>query len=111
MRWAYLAVLALFPVSELVLLFVKRARGEKTKVDDARTGRNIWRAIGFGVVAAIGATRLHTLYVPIPYMTLFTSVIVLMLLGMVIRFTAIITLGRYFTVNVATLKEHRLVES
>lgn len=111
MQSLYLAVLVLFPLSEVVLLLVKRARRDSAKVDDASTGRRIWRAIGIGVVGAIAASQVRFFHVPIPTSLLFPLVVGVMLLGMAIRFTAILTLGRFFTVNVAQLNDHRLIET
>jgi len=99
-----LGLLALiFPVSEVVLALVKRARRSAADVDDSGSLRLLWLsisvAVGLAVAAASwrGAPRL-----PGPLHVQQGVAVACLVVGLAIRWTSIVTLGRYFTVDVAT---------
>ena len=105
MRILFWTIIALFPISEVLLNLNTRAHGAKgDRVEDNRTGRHIWRAIGIAVLLAMFSSRLTTFRMGFHFTGLVVTVAVLMALGILIRWSAILTLGRYFTVNVASVR-------
>lgn len=107
-----LAVVVLFPVSEIVLARVKRAKLESSQLEDRGSLRLFWLAITVGVTLAIIAPRwLPSANIQSSSLLLGTFSLVLMVLGLTIRWVAIFTLGRFFTVDVAIQTDHSVVES
>lgn len=100
----------LFPVSEISLGFWKRADRGSTRSEDRGSLRLLWFVIGVSVGLAIvfqsiGIGRLHgslTIYRVLA--------LVLLLSGLAIRWSLIVTLGRLFTVDVAIHRDHALVD-
>lgn len=103
LSWAFLC-------SELALLLVRRSRGS-ARSEDRGSLRRLWIIIGCSMfvgifcsaaVPALGSPLLGTLRVP---------AIVLFAAGAVLRWYAILYLGRFFTVNVAIAADHRVVDT
>ena len=111
LRDGLIAVIVLFPVSELGLVVFRRANAEVADVHDAGSFRVLWVVITAGIVAAIAGGAAGVL--PLPFAPGLRDLLALgsILFGMAIRWASILTLGRLFTVNVAIHAEHRLVES
>ncbi|MBZ5637756.1 MAG: isoprenylcysteine carboxylmethyltransferase family protein [Acidobacteriia bacterium] len=105
------AVVALFPASEIVLAVVKRANPSLADVQDRGSMRLLWAAISLGVALAIVTRGVPEARLPGSPGLLGVIALVLMVLGLGIRWTAIITLGRLFTVDVAIQREHTVVET
>lgn len=88
-------------IGEILLALFVRARGSQRKIQDRGTQFILWGAI-FGSIFATEWVR-HLLPADIPGGPwLRDSGVALMLIGLAVRITAILTLGRSFTVNVAT---------
>jgi protein-S-isoprenylcysteine O-methyltransferase Ste14 len=111
MRTAAWVLVVLFPVSEIVLGILRRARPGMAASEDSGSLRLLWLVISAGVAASIFAqnvavTRMH--------MALEIRMAVtagLLVVGLAIRWAAILTLGKFFTVNVAVHLDHALVET
>jgi protein-S-isoprenylcysteine O-methyltransferase len=110
-RTAALVVMALFPLSELALALFKRADGGAAELQDAGSFRVLWVVISAGMVAAVAVHSAGVLRLPIGAGARSVLAIALILTGMTIRWVAILTLGRLFTVDVAIHEGHRLVET
>jgi protein-S-isoprenylcysteine O-methyltransferase Ste14 len=111
LRTGVLAVLTLFPLSEIALVAFRRADRGAAEVQDAGSFRVLWVVISAGVVAAVAVQSAGVLRLPIGAETRSALAIALILAGMAIRWAAILTLGRMFTVDVAIHQGHRLVET
>lgn len=103
-------VIVLFPVSEVVLAIMKRSGVGRAQSEDRGSMRWLWVSILFGVVLAFAAQ-----WVPWGRFAASRTIVVavalaLMVSGLVIRWTAIIQLGRFFTVDVAIHKDHDVVQ-
>jgi protein-S-isoprenylcysteine O-methyltransferase Ste14 len=107
-----LAVVVLFPVSEIVLARVKRAKSESSQLEDRGSLRLFWLAIATGVTLGIIASRwFPSANIQSSSLLLGTFSLVLLVVGLTIRWVAIFTLGRFFTVDVAIQTDHSVVES
>jgi len=109
MKTVLSAVVLLFPLSEVFLSIVKRARGDVTRADRGSM-RLLWLAIGLGVGLAIGSQWVPSARLRMSESLRQVSSLVFLLGGLVLRWTAILTLGRHFTVQVAIRRDHELVE-
>jgi protein-S-isoprenylcysteine O-methyltransferase Ste14 len=93
-------------VSEILLNRLMRS-DDRTGVRDRGSIRVIWITIGtantLGILSAIfvNIPISHWRWVQVPGLAL-------IVIGMVVRFTAILSLGRFFTVDVAIRKDHQL---
>jgi protein-S-isoprenylcysteine O-methyltransferase len=100
----------LYALSEAGLLWLKRSG--KTAADADRGSLSaIWLVIGLAVGAAFACANM------LPQLVLGSAGIwrragvAVFAVGIVVRWYAILSLGRFFTVNVAIASDHRLVES
>ncbi|MCG6963950.1 MAG: isoprenylcysteine carboxylmethyltransferase family protein [Acidobacteria bacterium] len=105
-----LIVVMLFPVSEIALSLIKRSRGRAAKSEDRGSMRLLWLSICLGVVLATAAEWVPGTQLPVPLPTIRVAALALLVGGLVVRWTAILTLGRLFTVDVAIHSDHDVVE-
>lgn len=94
-------------LSEILLNRIFRSRNTDKKNLDKGTIRIIWITIGIanslGIVSAMFLKFPISSYILIPCVGLF-----LIVTGMIIRFVAIISLGRFFTVDVTIRDNHKI---
>jgi protein-S-isoprenylcysteine O-methyltransferase len=100
--------------SEVLLTITRRSRSRTGTKQDRSTLRVIWIvimiSIGAGVFIA-GNWRAHSALLRVNYGAWFTYLgVVLFAAGLIFRWWAIVTLGRFFTVDVTIEKDHELVE-
>ncbi len=110
-RLALVAIVALFPVSEIALAFVKRSSARTAQSEDRGSMRLLWIGISLGVGLAIFAQWIPSARLPGPRDLTDMLALVLLLGGLALRWAAILTLGRLFTVNVAIHSDHVVVQS
>lgn len=107
-----LAILVfLFPVSEVALGMSRRSRATQALSKDRGSLRLLWIVI----MVSVSLAATFSNYAPFRIHASLRSVemIALLLLvgGLVLRWTSVIVLGRYFTVNVAVMHDHRVIDS
>lgn len=97
-------------VSEVVLTRVKRSERLGATDQDKSSLRFIWMTIAICVSTGVflGLARIGLLSAKSYFISL--SGLVLIVLGLAIRWTAILTLRRYFTVDVAIVSDHRIIK-
>ncbi|MDQ6764779.1 MAG: isoprenylcysteine carboxylmethyltransferase family protein [Verrucomicrobiota bacterium] len=96
-------------ISELLLNVTRRSRGTGQR-EDRSTLRILWLVILASVAAGIYvARRWPGAAFPHQPLFIFTGII-LFALGIALRWWAIVTLGRFFTVDVQIAQDHQLVE-
>lgn len=113
MKLAAIAQIAgpLWGVSEIILGRVTRARRGATQVRDRGSLLVLWLVIWAGISAAFVFRALPATRMPIRSPWVGAASLALLVVGLSIRWTAIITLGRFFTSNVAIHQEHQLVRT
>jgi protein-S-isoprenylcysteine O-methyltransferase len=109
-RLALSIVVVLFPVSEVALAFVKRSGGRSARREDQGSMRVLWISIMFGVGLAIAAQRIPATRLPGSAHAIGLLALGLLLSGLALRWAAILTLGRLFTVDVAVHSDHVVVQ-
>ncbi|HKK20121.1 MAG TPA: isoprenylcysteine carboxylmethyltransferase family protein [candidate division Zixibacteria bacterium] len=109
-RLLYDIVILLWIISEIVLARVKHSEA-KTSDKDKLSLRVLWMSIILGVTAGVfmsfssfGVIQSHRGGIE-------SAGLVLIVAGLVIRWVAILTLWKYFTVDVSIASDHRLVKS
>jgi protein-S-isoprenylcysteine O-methyltransferase len=99
----------LFGLSEIALSIFKRS-GQDSLNEDRRSLRLLWTVIlgsvAFAVMAASVLPQAHSRLLEI----LYPLGLALFVLGLVLRWYAIVHLGRFFTVDVAIASDHRVVD-
>jgi len=109
--WAATLLIALFPLSEVALAIFKRANPESSQDEDRGSMRVLWIVITLAVFGAVACQRITAARLP-SFPTLHLSLFLSLLCGgLVLRWAAILYLGRFFTMNVAIHRGHTLVES
>jgi protein-S-isoprenylcysteine O-methyltransferase Ste14 len=111
MRTVLWIAVILFPVSEISLTIFKRANKRMARVEDRGSMRALWTAIGLGVGLAVACQWLPAARIRVPYRILGPLALALFLAGFAIRWTAILALGKLFTVDVAIRQDHPLVDT
>lgn len=106
-----LVVIALFPISEVALALIKRSRGRSAQSEDKGSLRLLWVCIVLGVVLAFAARRIPSALVAVSPSVVNLVALALMVFGLVVRWAAIVTLGRLFTVDVAIHADHEVVQT
>jgi protein-S-isoprenylcysteine O-methyltransferase Ste14 len=98
-------------LSEVVLvLFTRRVRGGTSPRD--RWSRTIlWCVMGAGIAAGTAAQAVSAANIRMPEPWLQGVALSLLAGGLAVRWTAILTLGRFFSTSVAIHRDHRLVRT
>jgi protein-S-isoprenylcysteine O-methyltransferase Ste14 len=104
-------VALLYPVSELGLILATRARRRGAAHRDRGSVGLIWGAIAIGLVAGYFLQAVPGMRIPLPVSWLHGIALLLLVAGMAIRWTAILTLGRFFTTSVTIQSQHQVVRA
>ena len=110
-RFVVVAAVTLFPVSEIALSLTKRSRGRRAQDEDQGSLRLLWLGISLGIGLAIVAQWVPSARLPGPRDMTLVLALILLLGGLALRWAAILTLGRLFTVDVAIQAGHVVVRS
>ena len=97
-------------ISEVLLTVTRRSRTRTGAKQDKSTLLVVWVGIVLSVAAGVYVT-LHWPAAALPQGHLFALAgVFLFVVGLTVRWWAIITLGRFFTVDVVVEKDHEVVE-
>jgi protein-S-isoprenylcysteine O-methyltransferase Ste14 len=99
----------LWPAAEVVLALATRARRDEAKVRDRGSLVLLWGSIGIGIGAGLTLRRVSAAQIALSPLWLLAISMVLFFVGLAVRLTAILTLGRLFTSVVTIQKQHRIV--
>src|SRR5215471_16127170 len=100
----------IFLASEIFLNLTRRSRSETGTKQDRSTLGIIWLVIAVSITAGF-SVALNFPAAALPHGRIFAiASVVLFVAGLILRWWAIITLGRFFTVDVTIEKDHELVE-
>jgi protein-S-isoprenylcysteine O-methyltransferase len=100
----------IYLVSEILLTLTRRSRSKTGTKQDRSTLGMIWLVIAVSIVAGVFVAQ-NFPTATLPHGRMFASAgVVLFVAGLILRWWAIITLGRFFTVDVTIEKDHELVE-
>lgn len=103
-----LALSAILLVSEIALMLAKRSKSSDGGKDRS-TLPLLWLVIGVSIWAAF-FVRAAFPQGRLPHPQIFYIIgLILFVLGLIVRWVAIIHLGRFFTVNVAIAEDHQLI--
>jgi len=105
----FLIVAVLWPVAEIVLQVMTRAKRATSSVRDRGSHAALWIVIALALVAGSFLSARVPARIPVPTVWLLSVSLALLVAGLVIRATAILTLGRFFTSNVAIQTGHMIV--
>src|SRR5205809_5988841 len=100
----------IYLISELLLTVTRRSRSRTGTKQERSTVRVVWLVIMVSVAAGIYVTK-HWSAAALPHArSCAFAGVVLFVAGLLLRWWAIVTLGRFFTVDVTIEKDHELVE-
>jgi len=99
-----------YAASETALGLLKRSANRTSELDRSSL-RVLWITIVLSVAAAVTASRMLPQFGSASMSRAYPLGVGLFIAGLVLRWMAIIHLGRYFTVDVAIAEDHRLIES
>lgn len=100
-----------WPVSEVILGLVTRAKRYTRARRDRGSLALLWIAIGVAIPAAVYVRVTQGRTMPFPLVWQEAISLLLLLGGLILRWTAIITLGRLFTPTVSIQEDHRVVQT
>jgi protein-S-isoprenylcysteine O-methyltransferase Ste14 len=104
-------VIWIWPISEVVLGVVSRAGRRGAEGEDRGSVWLIWGVIVAGVALAVWLHGVRSAVIVGPSVLYRSAALVLIVGGLIIRWVAVVTLGRYFTSTVSIQSGHRLVRS
>lgn len=96
--------------SEVALAFALRSRGNVARGADRGSLAVLWTTITLAVFASIQVASRGAARLPGPVLAWAVAGTAVLLMGLVLRWTAILTLRQAFTVDVAIAKDQRVVE-
>jgi protein-S-isoprenylcysteine O-methyltransferase len=106
-----LIVLWLFPISEVGLALRKRATRSGATAQDHGSVQALWITFGLAIAGAVLLAYRHWLPLGLGQTVDEALVVGFMASGMILRWSAIRTLGRFFTVDVAIHPDQTVVQS
>lgn len=101
---------ALYGVSEIVLAFTRRS-GSRGDSPDRHSLALLWVVIAISILLSILIAQSHHVGTLPHRRLLYFAGLFLFVGGIILRWYSIIHLGRFFTVDVAIAKEHRVIDS
>lgn len=111
MSLSFLLTAIIFPISEITLALMKRAKKDSAVAADHGTMNLLWFTIIGSLILAIACKWIIQFRLPLMQNVSNIISIIFMVAGLIIRWLAIITLGRMFTTNVAIQNNHELVNN
>ncbi len=105
-----IVISAFWLLSEIILSRARRSETKDSPRLDKSSLRFLWIAILLSVFIGVFLGVKGVGFIRVRYHLLSLCGIFLMLLGLVLRWTAILTLRKYFTVNVSILPGHQIVK-
>jgi protein-S-isoprenylcysteine O-methyltransferase len=105
------AVVLLFPASEIAMAFLKRSRRTTAQSQDQGSLRLLWLSIGAGTALAVMLQSVPSTRLPGPNSISQAVALILLAGGLAVRWSAILTLGSLFTVDVAIHADHAVVDA
>jgi len=101
---------SIYLVSEILLNLTRRSRSKTGTKQDRSTLGIIWLVIAVSIMAGVFVAQ-NFRAAALPHGRVLASAsVVLFVAGLILRWWAIIMLGRFFTVDVTIEKDHELVE-
>jgi len=100
----------IFLVSEILLTLTRRSRSQTGMKQDRSTLGMIWLVIAVSITAGVFVAQNFGDAALLHGKAFATVAVMLFVAGLILRWWAIITLGRFFTVDVTIEKDHELVE-
>ncbi len=100
----------LFPVSEILLFLFKRSGNSLSSKMDRGSSRVLWITITLSVSISIVLLKYSLLVFQLPRLIINAVAVFFLVGGLIIRWIAIVSLGKFFTIDVAILDEHTLVQ-
>jgi protein-S-isoprenylcysteine O-methyltransferase Ste14 len=104
-------LVVLFPLSEIALGVFKRSRSGSAARQDRGSMRLLWVVIAASVTAALLTQGVALTHMHVAARGRLTVAVGLLAAGLTVRWVAVLTLGRFFTVDVAVHRDHSLVQS
>ncbi len=104
------AVVLLLPLSEIGLAILRRAGPGVARRADEGSTRLLWLVILAAVAVAVATQWIAGMRLPGGKAFLQWLALVLLCSGLALRWVAVVSLGRYFTVDVAIHEGHTLVD-
>ena len=97
-------------VLELIIIYKTRVSGDGTGQRGYRSEKLIWWVVVLSIIGAFGFKQLHLVQIPINYDLRQLVSFVLMSIGLLVRFSAVNSLGRFFSTTAVIQTEHLLIE-
>ena len=98
-------------LSEVALVVLLRRNRRSASPRDRGSRTLLWCVVGAGVAAGTAVRAVSAAGIRIPEPWLLGVSLLLLVGGLVIRWAAILTLGRFFDTSVAIQQDHRLVRT
>ena len=102
---------SIYLVSEIGLAAFKRAKPDETRDADRGSLTMLWLVIGLSVFVAFAIPANAPSWSMQPAAAFASLGLIVFACGLLLRWYAIVYLGRFFTVNVAIASDHRVIDT
>jgi len=108
MKYLFFIIWSVWLISEILLNRLLLSKGREKKDVDKNSLKVIWIVLGISLISGV----ISGIYLRMPVLrTIWINYagLMLIIIGMVIRFNAIMILGKYFTVDLSVQKDQELI--
>ncbi len=98
-------------ISEIILAIVKRSGENENKALDKASLRILWITIVISIALGVYLSTRGVGFIHPGYKIISSCGLISIVLGLMLRWTAILTLRKYFTVDVSISSEQKLIET
>jgi protein-S-isoprenylcysteine O-methyltransferase Ste14 len=100
----------IYLISEVLLTLTRRSRSKTGTKQDRSTLGMLWLVIAISIIAGVFVAQHSRATALTNTRAVAVAAVTVLVAGLILRWWAIITLGRFFTVDVTIEKDHQLVE-
>ena len=105
-----IAVSAVWVISEILLALGKRSGSPDAKRQDRFSLGYLWIVLTLAITAANVCAQSGFGHLPADHRVMTGIGLLVILLGLGLRWTAILTLKKYFTVDISIVRDHQLID-
>ncbi|MCK9634679.1 isoprenylcysteine carboxylmethyltransferase family protein [Methylobacter sp. Wu8] len=95
---------------EMAIVYKTRLPCRRSDRQKYRSEKLIWVVVIASLIAALAFKQLHLAVLPIDYFQRQAVALILLTIGLTVRFYAVLSLGRFFSTTATTQSEHVLID-
>jgi protein-S-isoprenylcysteine O-methyltransferase Ste14 len=109
-KFIFQVVVILWPISEIILAFIKKSKGSKTHDQSKKSFLAIWVVISLSLTIVFISQGRALTRLPLSDLLLARIGLFLIVLGLIVRWSAIRTMGKFFSVSLTVQEKHKIID-